>query len=235
MNEQKKRFLYFRRFFIEKARNIANTLAVLDYFSLHQDDFYTLSKTAPGFIRAMQNNFWAQAVIELDAFFDNTRKNKILSFYAFFNYIKANWNLICLKEFEVYVVRENTFHTEKIKIDYKYVLQIIAQCEAIIAQNQATLQTLKKFRDNVYAHYGDESKQKEEIRISIDSLKDVLEIVEKIINKIEVLYDRTETAIYFAPVSDIAEICYQVKKYQEYRLQIHEWEFKKERQQRGNQ
>ncbi len=236
MNTQQKRFLYFRRFFIEKARNIANTLATLDYLSSHQDEFSILSKAAPGFIRAVHNNFWAQAIIDLDAFFvDSKKRNKILSFYRFFNYIKANWNLICLKEFEVYVVRENAFQTEKIKVDYNYVLNMITECEKIIVQNQNTLHILKKFRDNVFAHYGDRSKQKEKILISIDTLKAILEIVEKIINKIEVLYDRTETAIYCAPISDIAEICYRVKKYQEYRLQIRGWDFEKELQKRGNQ
>ena len=81
MNEQKARYLYFHRYYVNKGKNIAVTLATLNYLNTHQNDYTLISTISPAFINAVINNFWAQAVIELHEFY--YPKND-LSFDKFF-------------------------------------------------------------------------------------------------------------------------------------------------------
>lgn len=213
MNQYKEKFLYFHKYFIEKGKNIAVTLATLDYLTKHEEDYKNLSTISPAFINTVICNFWAQAVIELDAFY---RKNDILSFNKYFNYIKANWDKIFTKDFYQTIVHNDEKSTEHIVFNYDDIIKSIEECEEIILFNNDKLNNLRKFRDKVFAHYDDISKEKEKNTISIDDLQSIFKITEQIINKIEVFYDRVITILNPINVADVFQLCFVVKKYREY-------------------
>lgn len=216
-NKQTERYLNFRKYYIDKAQNIANTIAVLDYLTTHDGDFRNLFTIAPKFLSAVITNFWASAITDLYGFFYNGND---LSFKKFFNYIIGNWNNILTDRVKEYVYREQ----------YNTVFEVIETCKKIITDNEEKINLLKIFRDKVFAHFGDPSKMEHEIQISIDFLKEMFKITENIINKIEVLYCRTTH--WFDFNMDIHQICYAVTKFFEYRNDIHILDLQKK--QNGN-
>lgn len=224
INEQKERFLYFHKFFIEKGKNIAVTLATLDYLTTHEEDSDNITTVSPAFMHTVSNNFWAQAIIELDAFY--YEKND-LSFNAFFNYVKANWNLIFTGDFYEHIYHVTEKRTRQVKFTRTQIFNTITECENIILENKEKLSTLRNFRDKVFAHYGDLSKEKKEYTISIDELQSILNITQQILNKIEVFYDRTNTVLTPINATDIYQTCYVIKKFKEYRNEIRELDLKK--------
>lgn len=224
MNEQKKRFLYFRDYYINKGKNIATTIAVLDYLTTHREYYDNISTISPAFMSAVINNFWAQAVIDLYAFYYT--KND-LSFNAFFRYITSNWNLIFTGDFYEYVDYGDETTTEHIKYSKTDIFDAIKNCQNLIEENKDKIDRLKVFRDNVFAHFGDLSKQKDAVQISIELLQGLLALTEQIINKIEVFYDRTATSLNAINATDISQTCYAISKFKEYRDEIHTFDLQK--------
>lgn len=224
MNEQKKRFLYFRDYYINKGKNIATTIAVLDYLTTHREYYDNISTISPAFMSAVINNFWAQAVIDLYAFYYT--KND-LSFNAFFDYITSNWNLIFTGDFYEYVDYGDETTTEHIKYSKTDIFDAIKNCQNLIEENKDKIDRLKVFRDNVFAHFGDLSKQKDAVQISIELLQGLLALTEQIINKIEVFYDRTATSLNAINATDISQTCYAISKFKEYRDEIHTFDLQK--------
>ena len=224
MNEQKKRFLYFRDYYINKGKNIATTIAVLDYLTTHREYYDNISTISPAFMSAVINNFWAQAVIDLYAFYYT--KND-LSFNAFFRYITSNWNLIFTGDFYEYVDYGDETTTEHIEYSKTDIFDAIKNCQNLIEENKDKIDRLKVFRDNVFAHFGDLSKQKDAVQISIELLQGLLALTEQIINKIEVFYDRTATSLNAINATDISQTCYAISKFKEYRDEIHTFDLQK--------
>ena len=73
------------------------------------------------------------------------------------------------------------------------------------------------FRDSVFAHYGDLSKNPITESISIEELKKALMLTEMIINKIGVFYNRSIVSLKLMHADDIDTICgildeYKTKK-----------------------
>lgn len=224
MNEQKERYLYFQKYYINKGKNIATTIAVLDYLTTHQEDYTNISTISPAFMFAVINNFWAQAVIDLYAFY---YKNNDLSFHKFFCYIKSNWNLIFTGDFYEYIYHGEEKTTKHIKFSQIDIFDAITSCERLIGDNQTKIDLVGTFRDKVFAHFGDASKQKEEIQISIELLQEILSMTEQIINKFEALYDRTTTSLKPINATDIYQIFYAISKFKEYRAEIRTFDMQK--------
>lgn len=223
-NKQKERYLYFHKFYINKGKNIATTIAVLDYLTTHQEDYENISIISPAFMSAVINNFWAQAVIDLYAFYYN---NNALSFQKFFCYIKSNWNLIFTGDFYEYIYHGDEKITKHIKFSQTDIFDAIISCEKLIEDNRAQITLLRTFRDKVFAHFGDASKQKEKIKISIELLQELLTLTEQIINKIEIFYDRTATSLKPINATDIYQTCYAISKFKEYRDKIRSFDMQK--------
>ena len=224
MNEQKDRYLYFHKYYINKGKNIATTIAVLDYFTTHQEDYENISTISPAFMSAVINNFWAQAVIELYEFY---YRSNDLSLHKFFCYIKSNWNLIFTGDFYEHIYHGEEKATKHIKFSQIDIFKEIKNCENLIKDNQTKIDLLRTFRDKVFAHFGDASKQKEEIQISIELLQEILSMTEQIINRFEALYNRTTTSLKPINATDIYQICYAVSKFKEYRAEIRTFDIQK--------
>ena len=224
INEQKKRYLYFHDYYISKGKNIATTIAVLDYLTTHQEDYENISTISPAFMSTVINNFWAQAVIDLYAFY---YKNNDLSFHKFFCYIKSNWNLIFTGDFYEYIYHGEEKTTKHIKFSQTDIFDAITNCENLIEKSKDKIDLLRTFRDKVFAHFSDASKQKEEIKISIEMLQEILALTAQIINKFEVFYDRTATSLTPANATDIYQVCYAVSKFKEYRAEIRTFDMQK--------
>lgn len=224
INEQKKRYLYFHDYYISKGKNIATTIAVLDYLTTHQEDYENISTISPAFMSTVINNFWAQAVIDLYAFY---YKNNDLSFHKFFCYIKSNWNLIFTGDFYEYIYHGEEKTTKHIKFSQTDIFDAITNCENLIEKSKDKIDLLRTFRDKVFAHFSDASKQKEEIKISIELLQEILALTAQIINKFEVFYDRTATSLTPANATDIYQVCYAVSKFKEYRAEIRTFDMQK--------
>lgn len=224
MNEQKDRYLYFHKYYINKGKNIATTIAVLDYFTTHQEDYEKISIISPAFMSAVINNFWAQAVIDLYAFY---YKNNDLSFHKFFCYVSSNWNLIFTGDFYEYIYHGEGKTTKHIKFTKTDIFDAITSCEKLIEDNQTKIDLLRTFRDKVFAHFGDANKQKEVIQISIELLQELLTLTEQIINKFEALYDRTTTSLKPINATDIYQIFYAISKFKEYRAEIRTFDMQK--------
>lgn len=224
MNEQKERFLFFRRFYVSKCQNISVTIAVLNYLTKHEEDYDNLSTVSPAFTNAVINNFWAQAVIGLFEFY---RKSDGLSFENFFNYIGSNWNMIFTGKFYDIIYQGEEKKTERVKFTKEKIFQTIEECKKIIDENQEKIKLLGKFRDKIFAHYGDISKEKIEVSLSIDELQEIFKVTEQIVNKIEVFYDRVITSFTPINATDICQLCHAINKYKEYRGKIREFDMKK--------
>lgn len=232
LNEQKERYLYFHDYYINKGKNIATTIAVLDYLTTHQEEYENFSTTSPSFVSAVFNNFWAQAVIELYEFY---YRSNDLSLHKFFCYIKSNWNLIFTGDFYEYIYHGEKKATKHIKFSQTDISDAIKSCEKLIEDNQTKIDLLRTFRDNVFAHFGDASKQKEEIKISIEQLQELLALTERIINKFEVFYDRTATSLTPANATDIYQTCHAVSKFKEYRAEIRTFDMQKMKAKTGDE
>lgn len=217
MNKEQERYLYFHNYYINKGINVATSIAVLDYLTTHKEDYENISKIAPAFVHAVIKNFWARAVIDLSEFYYQSGD---LSFTKFLCYIKSNWNLIYTDDFDVRKLKSVKGTVKRDKITKDKVFAIIDNCENLINTNEDKLQRLKFFRDNVFAHFGDESKQKETVTISIDLLKYILLLTEQIIIDFEILHTAVGTVLTPINATDISQICNAVSKWMEYRKQI---------------
>lgn len=164
---------------------------------------------------AVINNFWMQAIIELDAFY---YANNDLSFRKFFNYIKSNWNMIFTKEFFEEIYYHNSIETRQIKFSQKEIFDTIMDCENLIEQNKSDIDNLRKLRNNVAAHYADIGKI--ELTISLEQLMKVFQITEQIISKIGVFYDRVLTVLKPINAGDIYQTCHALNLYRKYRDHI---------------
>lgn len=225
MNSQKERFLYFRTYLISKGNNLAVTVATLDYLTTHNEDDQRLSSLSSCFMSAVFNNFWAVSIINLYAFFDDSND---MSFKKFFNYIRANWNLIFTGDFYDHIYYQSGEKlTRHITFTRDEIFAAITECENLIAENEPDIALLKTFRDKAFAHFGDTRKVDINADVSIDLLQAILSTVSQIINKLEVLYDRTITSISPLNVTDIDQICYAVAKFFEYRDEIRSFDLQK--------
>lgn len=224
INEQKERYLYFHRYYINKGKNIATSISVLNYLTTHQEDYENISIISPAFMSAVINNFWAQAVIGLYEFY---YKKNDLSFHKFFCYIRSNWNLIFTGDFYEYIYHGEEKTIKHIKFSQTDIFDAVQNCENIIDKNKDKIDRLGAFRDNIFAHFGDLSKQKNEVQISIELLQELLVLTGQIINKFEVFYDRTVTSLTPVNATDIYQMCRAIGKYKEYRDIIRELDRKK--------
>ena len=73
MNSQKEKYLAFYNYYVERGKKIATTLETLDYLTTHEQEYAIISKISPAFMATVINNFWMQAIIELDAFYYGKR------------------------------------------------------------------------------------------------------------------------------------------------------------------
>ena len=219
MNDAKKRFLEFRKFFIEKGKNIAVTLEVLDYLTTKEEDYQNIATISPAFINAVIYNFWAQAIIELDGFYYQYND---FSFVNFFNYVKSNWNNIFTGQFYEEIYRENGKETKRVKFTRKQIFDTIAECELIIENQKDKLEKVRFFRDKIFAHFGEVKSSEQDKTISIDELKEVFLITQGILQKLEVFYDRTCTSLKPMNAGDIYQTCWAIKMYKEFRTEIAE-------------
>lgn len=212
MNGQKEKYLAFYNYYVERGKRIATTLETLDYLTTHEQEYATISKISPAFMAAVINNFWMQAIIELDAFYYT---NNDLSFNKFFKYIKSNWNLIFTKEFYEEIHYNNCVEKRQIKFTKKKIFDAVSECENIIEQNKSEIDNLRKLRDNVAAHFADINNK--EFSISLDQLIKVFQITEQIINKIGVFYDRVSISLKPINAGDIYQTCHALNMYIKYR------------------
>ena len=116
MNSQKEKYLAFYNYYVERGKKIATTLETLDYLTTHEQEYAIISKISPAFMATVINNFWMQAIIELDAFY---YANNDLSFNKFFKNIKSNWNLIFTKKFYEEIHYSNCVEKRQIKFTKK--------------------------------------------------------------------------------------------------------------------
>ena len=191
INNKKERFLEFRNFFIEKGKNIAVTLEVLDYLTTKEEDYQNIATISPAFINAVIHNFWAQAIIELDGFYYQYND---FSFFNFFNYVKSNWNQIFTGKFYEEIYRANGKEIKRVKFSQKQIFDTITECELIIENQKNKLDKVRFFRDKMFAHFGEVKSNEQDKTISIEELKEVFLITQEVLQKIEVFYDRTCTS-----------------------------------------
>lgn len=213
-NRQKQRFRAFLKHYENRMHNLAITLNTLDYLTKNNEDFSNLSTISPAFMRSVINNFWAQAIITLDAFYYH--KNRY-SFENFFNYTQSNWNLIFTGQFYQTIHQNSSSKTSQVKFSKQTILNTIKDCRKIVENHQAEIGKLRTLRNNVFAHFGE---LEESISISVDDLLFAFKFTGEIINKLEVFYDRTITW-YDSPFSqDVQKLCHVIAFYKKHCTQI---------------
>lgn len=219
-NEKKRKFEKFCEFFVNRGVCIATSIETLKI--LEEDDL--LNKTAPAFLQSVRYNFWAQAVVQLYAFYD---KGNDYSFYKFFDYIKANWNLIFTGDFYDHIFSNGEEIVVPVHEDKKAILVLVSECVSLIDQNNEKISILKDYRNKVFAHYGNDKDVRALKAISIGDLKKTLDLTEEIYNKIRCFYDRRHERFSAINLDDIKNIRYCVNKYFEYKSEILEFDRKK--------
>lgn len=227
LNPQKEKYIRFGKYYRNRLINISNTLRSLDYLTSQKQDYSNLDSIAPGFSKALIWNFWAQAIIELHGFY---YQNNEYSFSNFFNYIRANWNLIFTGDFYETINIGDSKQVQHIKFTWEDVNEKLSDCEKLIQDQSQKIEILSALRDNVFAHFGEWPDGK---KISVDELLDILRITEQIINRIDILYNRTITCYGSALLSDVSQLCYSLNMYIKYRIQIRDFEHKEKAKERN--
>ena len=207
---EKEKFRKYYNFFNDKIKKMSTTIEILDYLTTHEEDYTNLITISPAFMSVVISNFWSQAVIGLYAFY---YENNDFSFKKFFNYTKANWNKIFPQSIEL-SGRKST------KFNYDTFSKTIEDCESLIKQNQSKIALLRDFRDKVFAHFGDITKEKEKKEISVDILQEILLVTVEIFNKIVVYYDGVIIAMPPLNARDIHQLCWVIKMYMTFQDEI---------------
>lgn len=187
------RYLEYITFYRQRMVSISRTVQTLDFLTTHGKDYHSLSSICRSFTNAVIENFWAQAVIQLYAFYYTPN---VYSFEKFFNYIRANWNNIFSKEI--------CLGGRKTKISSGKIFGSINECEQLIKNKSPEIKKLASLRDNVFAHYG---KLENIVNISVDELLVMFKVTGEIINKIEVFYDGVITCFMNSSFRDIGHLC----------------------------
>lgn len=220
MNESKEKTLKFFDKYINAGQNIATSIVILENL-LFKNNLKLFNKYSPAFTSVMIDSLVGTCVIQLTAFFRNSDK---LSLHKLFNYIRSNYNKIFTGKFQR-VINYNDGTTEESirEYDKDNIFKTVEDCENLIQANETLIEKFKIFRDEIYGHFSD-GKQLENIENSLllEEMKTLLNLAERIVNKIKTMYDGGYECFEPINAKDVNSIIHIIKTYDRNRNDIDE-------------
>ena len=222
MNEEKEKFLKYLNLYRNAGNFISIALNTIDQLTSKKTK---LAQFAPAFVNCVHYSFWSTSVILLNCFYS---RGDDLSIFSFMEYIRNNYNKIFTGKFYDIYIHSDRKETKKIKFGKKEIFERLNQCENIIKENNELLEKLDTFRNEMFAHFSEDKKNKLENQyLNIKELQELLSLTEKIINNLKIPYDRTFES--FEPINskDILGIEHILELYEENRELIKSEHIKK--------
>ncbi|MEG9429512.1 MAG: hypothetical protein VZQ61_01085 [Christensenellaceae bacterium] len=219
MNTEKEQYLKFYNKYVNSGIFLATTINVLEYFSTNEKDIEILQKFSPNFYNIITYSLWAQAVIVCNSFFASDDDMK---FYNFFKYVSENFEKIFTGDFYTYKhINGKTIEYEHIVFKKEEMVQAIRECKKLIKKEKEILKTIKDHRNLLYAHFSaDGDKFFNNSVLEIQDLKNVLFLINNIINKICVMYDRRIISLEPINATDIYQVLAMLKRYDMFHEEI---------------
>ena len=189
MNEQKARFEDFIKYYArDNGAMVSIAIGVLDYLTDKTNEAHikVLAESSPAFYNITIVSLWEFAVIELDKML--TKKSRV-SVWKLISYVKANRQQIFTGEFYDEIRNGNT--SEIVKVTFPDFNEEIAELENQLNEKTEIIATIKTYRNKRFAHF---DKQKIEVGISVDLLKEVWDTIMDVISRLNVLYCRKAIA-----------------------------------------
>ena len=217
--EQRKWFENYINYFWKKGSHIET--CIKNYDVLIDEKANNLFKYSNTFFMLSIYNLFAISAIELAAFL--TEYNSA-SIDHFLNFCEQNQKFIFTKEF--YVEKINVPESKKI-IKMGEFRSILEKSRQLLLDNATLIEKIKNDREKVFAHFDRDFivTHKWEQSITIDDLKNALNIVKTIVNDVGKLYDNSIRDFSPISVSDIDNTIYilglydkNTRKIQELRL-----------------
>lgn len=140
-------------------------------------------------------------------------KTDIRSLNNFFNYIKANHNKIFTGDFYEKVNWGDEIEETKVDFGKKSIIDEVKECEQMIEERKELIDKIGEFRHNYYAHFGNIKKGKENF-IYLKELEEALNLIERIIQKFQIRYDRVVKSFRLMNVSDVSNIGHILELYE---------------------
>ena len=221
MNKEKEKYNKFVNLYKQKCFYLFISLETLKELR-NNEKSQALGKISPAFLSMTIKNIWVSSVVTLSAFFSNDT----MSINKYFNYIKANHDKIFTGKFQDRVVNGLGVGKDEImvvKFD-KTILEVVAECEAILEENKANIDKIITLRDKIFAHFDKDTENYEELLkdININLLLKLVQIIETITNNINLQYDRIYTCFSPTNSNDIKSTLSALNFYSIYRKEIFE-------------
>jgi hypothetical protein len=216
MNKEKEKFLEFMDLYQNIGRNVKTSLETLKLFN-DNDKVKKICKYAPAFTTAIVSNIWKSSVVSIHAFFSWGDKR---SLNRFLNYIEANHNKIFTGEFYERVDWGDEIEDTKFDFDKKTVIDEVKESRQIIEDNKILIIKIKKFRHTYYAHFGEPDEEDKVKYIYLKELEEALNLIEKIVRKFQVRYDRVVKSFRLMNVGDVKQIGHILELYENNKAEL---------------
>lgn len=213
LSSQQKKYLSFHEFYRNKAYRISIAIASLDYLTSHEAEWTAFQLVSPNFANTVIESLWTKASIDLSSFFYESDER---SFKKFFDYVKANWNLIFTEKFVREQVLPDGTREQKIEsITFENVADACAVYDGECAKHSNEITNLKHWRDNYFAHFTDMDRTMKGFTLQLEDLMKLFKVMEKILNKIEVLFDGVLSSLEPINKGDVSNLCFDIKVHNE--------------------
>jgi hypothetical protein len=225
MNVEKEKYLKFLNLYKNICYNLYISVDTLKELNININT-KALNITSPAFLSMSIKNIWLTTIINLCSFFSSDK----MSLYKFFDYIKGNYNKIFTGKFRERVVNfygEGKDNIREIKFE-KNILEIVKDCENLILENKQDIDNIKILRKKIFAHFSDDREDYTNIlkQINIDVLLKIVKLIETVINKINIQYDRVHHSLKPSNSSDISATISALNTYNTYRKELFDLKYR---------
>lgn len=194
--------------------NIYTTILTLEKLASDEKLYDNLFRLSPAFFNSVFYNFWAMAVIHLNAFFS---KGDSCSLYKFIEFLDSNHESIFTKKFYDEIIGgEDVGKRYEISMkSYKTSREIF---NSYLKQNSELLKKMRVARNKIFAHFDRDyliCQQCVLTSLSLDELKQAINLIQSLVNIYAVLYDRCERSFESINATDIYQTAFGIELYLE--------------------
>ncbi len=153
---------------------------------------------APGFFRVTMESLFLTCIIVLCRIVEVSKKRSHFNIYTFLEFIQKNVQLFTWDE-HVRRAKLNKDDINFYKHEFKEIDIIINECKILLENKKESINTLFIWRDKYYAHNDKYFLQPGELEkifpLKYIEIKEIIDILKKILNKFYVTYCGTEQSI----------------------------------------
>ena len=210
---ERKRVEKYIKSFWRIGISIDTSISICNFFSSSAAN--NLFIISPMFSQNTYYNAFSMAIIQLADYFSEDTA----SFNGFFEYCDQHKQVVFNKHFFEETIGVKNSKTE---VNMGTFAERLEKAKKLIEENQELINNLKYDRDKFYAHFDKKRilQNKKRMITNVEQLKNGLDLVERILNTIGGLYDRSYRSFQSIGRSDINEIGHCVDLYVNNKLEI---------------